>query len=58
MFGITDKFEDFIWPKQEDLDDMPTENPIKVASFNWKKNSENADYIGAIQVVLSNGNKS
>ena len=34
---------------------MPADKPIQVAKLRWKKNTSDARFFGAIQVVLSNG---
>lgn len=58
QFGNTENENDYEFPTKEDLEDMPTDRPVELESLMWKKNSTNANHIGALQVVLSNGVKS
>ena len=44
-----------MWPTQLDLLKMPLNQPVRAVKLRWKNNRQNADYFGAIQVVLSNG---
>lgn len=55
VFGSIDYATDSKWPTAIDLLKMPTGSPIQVSELRWKKNG---DGFGAIQVILSNGQKS
>jgi hypothetical protein len=60
-FGYIDggsyKF-DFEWPKVEDLHLDTNGAPLKVIAIDYAKSTGNSSYIGAIQLTLSNGQKS
>ena len=49
---------DFKWPSAADLLKMPTNQPIRALKIRWKANSKNTNYIGGVQLVLSNGHSS
>jgi hypothetical protein len=61
-FGISDKgaeYFDFEWPKKDQLLQMPEdETPVKVVAIEWQESSKFPNFIGAIQLELSNGYKS
>jgi hypothetical protein len=49
---------DFKWPSAADLLKMPTNQPIRALKIRWKANSKSTNYIGGVQIVLSNGHSS
>lgn len=61
-FGVSDKkadYFDFEWPKRNELLQMPEdENPIKVCAIHWQESSKFPNFIGALQLELSNGHRS
>ena len=47
---------DYEWPKEQDMMSMIDDKPIEAVGFNWhKSDSHNGVYIGALQIILSNG---
>lgn len=58
LFGAIGCDKDFKWPSTFELLEMPRDKPIEIAKLRWKKSSQNSNYFGAIQVVLTNGIKS
>ena len=57
-FGRTDNSINFRYPTDADLCAMPKDKPIEAVKLNWKPSSNDASYIGAIQVIYSNGSAS
>ncbi len=50
---------DFYWPKEQEILQIPEEKPIEAVGFNWHKaDYDNGNYIGGLQVILSNGQTS
>ena len=62
LLGYTDNNKlaiNFVWPEEQDMLQMPEDKPIEAVGFNWhKSDANNANYIGALQVILSNGQTS
>ena len=57
-FGYTDKERlpiDFEWPTVKDLRGMKLAKAVKAVAINWHGSDFTSSYIGAIQIVLSNG---
>jgi len=46
---------DFEWPKVDDLQLDANGAPLKVIAIDYAKSTGNSNYIGAIQLTLSNG---
>ena len=61
LLGYTDNNKlaiNFVWPEEQDMLQMPEDKPIEAVGFNWHKSDVNGSYIGALQVILSNGQTS
>ena len=62
LLGYTDNNKlaiNFVWPEEQDMLQMPEDKPIEAVGFNWHKSDySNGNYIGALQVILSNGQTS
>jgi hypothetical protein len=62
LLGYTDNNKlaiDFYWPKEQEMLHMPEEKPIEAVGFNWLKTDyDNGNFIGGLQVILSNGQTS
>ena len=52
LFGYPSTLINFRYPSIWDLQAMPSDKPIQAVGFKWKKSG---DYIGAFQVIMSNG---
>jgi hypothetical protein len=48
---------DFEWPTQDDAEDLPSDNPIKLVGFKFKED-EKVRAICALQLLFSNGSSS
>ena len=55
LFGFTGAAVNFRYPTDADLRAMPKDKPIEAIKLAWKTSAANASYIGAIQVIYSNG---
>lgn len=49
---------DYEFPTEEDLKNMPADQPIKAVGFNWKKCDQISSVIGGLQMIYSNGKTS
>ena len=62
LLGYTDNNKlaiNFVWPEEQDMLQMPEDKPIEAVGFNWHKSDDfNGNFIGALQVILSNGQTS
>ncbi len=54
-FGDNALGVNFRFPTDADLRAMPKDNPIQAVKLCWKPSAANADVIGALQVIYSNG---
>ena len=55
LFGWTAYPVNFRYPTDADLRPMPKDNPIEAIKLAWKPSAEHGNFIGAIQVIYSNG---
>ena len=64
LFGFNDGNKlaiNFEYPIEKDMLEMPLDKPIKAIGLNWHKSDAHYSgkpWLGALQVILSNGMKS
>lgn len=57
-FGMKGVKIEFEWPTERDLLAMPKGKPFSVLKLKWKRSRMHEQSIGAIQVILGNGQRS
>ena len=55
LFGYTGEPVNFRYPTDADLRAMPKDKPIEAIKLAWKRSAKDYRFIGAIQVIYSNG---
>lgn len=60
LFGYSNQEHpnDFRWPTHKILHEMSAEKEVRVAKIKWKNAEASGNYLGGVQVILTNGGES